>query len=749
MHSASLRESISRMAEQRYKIYEKMGAGGVGAVFRAYDSQLKRWVAIKRLLSANEISSNDPDTAELRREADTLASLRNPNIVTIFDVGSDDEGLFIVMELLEGEDLSDVLARGPLSYDDFKELATQSLEGLLAAHQNHILHRDIKPENIKIERLPGGRLQSKIIDFGLARAGLRARKQTEDQAGTVMGSIFYMAPEQLTREPVDARTDLYSLGCVFYEALSGKRAFDGESMNDVIDKHIDHQITPLHIIAPYVQPWLSAWVLRLMSAKPDDRPLDAGQAIEEFRAWEKMPTVPVGPWMPMAYYPTYGIPAQQPYAQPADPAAYYAPPHDTSGQVPVYAAPAEEPVYYAEAVAEDPAPAIAVRPSSAPVSPRPGPRTASAKVRPAGQTKPRAPAAGAKGSRKPLVIGATAVAVLALGWFLFGRNSGSADSGGKADASVIGTSGPPKPIFELPTERVFPPSSQVISMHFVAGKGPVANRSDAQGKPAEPNPNEPVFEWRDLSPLGNDNLLRSFNSSPDHSPRRVNWPSQPGVAGAKPNRPCLDFRLRDGTPSAMNLTDPESMIESLPFGSNTAVEKFTFSRGLTVFLVFQASEADLPSRVFTLTSEDGATLSLRVDEQKNLVAEARAPGGSVDLKTKDINGTVPCIATISWASNPAEIQLNARDANGKTFRTDAPSKMAAPAKALGKLQLGRVLGSNNQPVTKADSLSGFIGEVIVFSMALKPDQMVATEGQLRDYYFQVPPKAPAKAPAKK
>ena len=196
------------MAEQRYKIYEKMGTGGVGAVFRAYDSQLKRWVAIKRLLSATEASSNDPDTAELRREADTLASLRNPNIVTIFDVASDDEGLFIVMELLEGEDLADVLARGPLSYDDFKELATQTLEGLLAAHQNHILHRDIKPENIKVERLPGGRLQSKIIDFGLARAGLRARKQTEDQAGTVMGSIFYMAPEQLTREPVDARTDL-------------------------------------------------------------------------------------------------------------------------------------------------------------------------------------------------------------------------------------------------------------------------------------------------------------------------------------------------------------------------------------------------------------------------------------------------------------------------------------------------------------------------------------------------------------
>lgn len=733
---------FSRMAEQRYKIYEKMGAGGVGAVFRAYDSQLKRWVAIKRLLSASEASSNDPDTAELRREADTLASLRNPNIVTIFDVASDEEGLFIVMELLEGEDLADVLARGPLSYDDFKELATQTLEGLLAAHQNHILHRDIKPENIKIERLPGGRLQSKIIDFGLARAGLRARKQTEDQAGTVMGSIFYMAPEQLTREPVDARTDLYSLGCVFYEALSGKRAFEGESMNDVIDKHINHEIVPLHVVAPYVQPWLSAWVLRLMSGKPDDRPADAGQAIEEFRAWEKMPSVPVGPWMPMAYYPAYGIPApypeQQPqYAQPADQAGYYAqPPHDTSGQVPVYAAPDDEPVLYAEPVVEESAPATvpAARLSSTRVNPRPGQRSPSAKVPAEG--KKSAPSSPASGKKKPLIIGFACVAVLVIGWFVFGRSRGTADSGGKADGNVIGVSGPPKVIFELPQDRVFPPVAQAISMHFVGKLGPVADRKDDKGNPAEPNPNEPVFEWRDLAPLGNDNLLRSFNAAADHSPRRVNWPSQPNVAGAKPNRPCLDFRLRDGTPSAMNLTEPESMIESLPFGSNTQVDKFTFSRGLTIAIVFQASQPDLPTRVFTLTSDDGASISLRVDEQKNLIAEARAPGSSADIKSKDVNGTAPCIATISWGSNPAEIQFTARDANGKIFRTEAPSKMAVPGKAMGKLQLGRVLGSNNQPVTKADSFSGFIGEVIVYSMALQQSQMVFTEGQLRDYYFQ-------------
>lgn len=166
----------------RYKIYEQLGSGGMGAVFRAYDHDLRRWVAIKRLTSEKDKFGDDTLVGDLRREADALASLRNPNIVTIFDVATDVDGLFLVMELLEGEDLADVVARGPLHYDDFKELASQTLEALLAAHQCHILHRDIKPENVKVERLPGGRLQSKIIDFGLARAGVRAKSKRKIRA---------------------------------------------------------------------------------------------------------------------------------------------------------------------------------------------------------------------------------------------------------------------------------------------------------------------------------------------------------------------------------------------------------------------------------------------------------------------------------------------------------------------------------------------------------------------------------------
>ncbi len=707
------------MAEQRYKIYEKLGAGGVGAVFRAYDTQLKRWVAIKRLLSAAEANSADPEATELRREADTLASMRNPNIVTIFDVGGDAEGLYIVMELLEGEDLSDMLARGPLSYDDFKELANQALEGLLTAHQNHILHRDIKPENIKVERLPGGRFQSKIIDFGLARAGKTARKQTEDQAGTVMGSIFYMAPEQLTRQPVDVRTDLYSLGAVFYEALSGKKAFDGDTMTAVMDAHLDHKVTPLHVVAPWVPPWLSAWVLRLLAFTPDDRPADARQAIEEFRAWEKMPSVPVGPWMPMAYYPPYGTQYPQ---------------QDSAAQ-------------YAQPVAVDPEPepvAVIVEPEAPPRGPQRKshsvrPPTASVKlatgvVRPgtgAVHTHGESGTVKNRGKGRLLIISGSVIALGFIAWFVFGRDKGTSDSGGRA-GDGIAASGPPKVKFELPAERLFPLPADAICVHLVSNVG------TRTGGDADAKTNEALLEWHDLSPFGQDNFLRSFNAAAEYSPRLIDWPTE--NTGVKPGRKAIDFRLRSGTPSAMNLTDPEQESGAFPFGTVTKSGPLNFARGATVVVAFQASSADLPTRVVTLTGED-ASLSLRVDEQRNIIAEAQSSDGKkVEIVSSGIDGSFGSVAIISWKGDTGEMQLRARDGSGKTYRA-APSNAPPPAKPLSKLQLGRVLDPQGNPVSKADCFSGVISELIVFSTALQDNQMDVNEKQLGDFYLVGAPKA--------
>lgn len=734
------------MAE-RYKIYEKLGAGGVGAVFRAYDSQLKRWVAVKRLMTATEADSDKDIASELRREADALASLRNPNIVTIFDVASDDEGLFMVMELLQGEDLADVVARGPLPYDDFKELASQTLEGLLSAHQHHILHRDIKPENIKVERLPGGRLQAKIIDFGLARAGLRARKQTEDQEGTVMGSIYYMAPEQLTREPVDERTDLYSLGCVFYEALSGRKAFDGESMGDVIDKHINHDVTPLHVIAPHVPQWLGAWCERLMALKPDDRPTNSQQAIEEFRAWEKMPTmVPYGPWMgmyapqpmymppqPMHMPPGTGtVPLTGYYPPPVEPQAVYAEPVVEAAPVPVEIVQEAMPVVETAAITTHLTPAPR-RPTgrtgaiSKPVGARSGPMShAPAKTEKAGLDKDLI---------KKVAIGAGGALVLLMGGcFLFGgkkTKNGQPQASGSVLASM-GISGPPKVSFQLPQDRPFPPVDQGICFFYVGNTGALTNRKGSNGQAAGANTNDVVMEWHDLSERGGDNILRAADKDAAHAPKRVNWPEVPNAPTPRAGRAVLDFRARDGNACAMVLDAPGKEAENLPFAPG---EVPGGDAGLTVVVAFQADAAHLPTRVFTLGDDDAASVSLSVDEKKNVVAEVKTSSGSAKLVSTAVEGTMANLALISWNSKNDSLELRVKDAAGRSY-TSSGGKATAPGKPLTNLTIGQVEGS------QSEKFSGYLAEFFVYSIALKADQLQLIDGRVRDYYFVPAPPAP-------
>lgn len=720
------------MAE-RYKIYEKLGAGGVGAVFRAYDSQLKRWVAVKRLMTATEAASDKDIASELRREADALASLRNPNIVTIFDVAADDEGLFIVMELLQGEDLADVVARGPLPYDDFKELASQCLEGLLAAHQHHILHRDIKPENIKVERLPGGRMQSKIIDFGLARAGLRARKQTEDQEGTVMGSIYYMAPEQLTREPVDERTDLYSLGCVFYEALSGRKAFDGESMGDVIDKHINHDVTPLHVIAPHVPQWLGAWCARLMAQKPEDRPTNAQQAIEEFRAWEKMPAmVPYGPWMGM-------------YAPP--PPMYMPPPMPGSGSVPLtgYYPPSGTQPLYAEPVLEAVPMDVIPEPTgftetaalTSALAPRrvPTGHTAAVPRQPGARSAPLAAPQGAGKPKVPMIaLIAGGVVVLAVaGWFIFGKSDKAGPP--KGSSSVLSSMGigsaPPKVSFQLPQDRAFPPVDQGIALFYVGNTGILTNRKGGDGRPAVANPNDVVMEWHDLSERGNDNVLRAHSNSADHAPKRINWPEAATGGTPRAGRTVLDFRPRNGKPCAMLLDDPGKESSNMPFAPGEIAGS---DPGLTIIVAFQADASRLPTRIFTFADDDNTSVSIRVDEKKNIVAEVKGPGGSPTLTSTSVDGTIAGMAFLTWNAKTDVVELRARDSAGRTF-TSTGGKASVPGKPLTSLQVGSVKdGGENQ-------FSGYLAEFFVYSVALRADQVQLIDGRVRDYYFV--PAAPA------
>jgi len=728
------------MAE-RYKIYEQLGAGGVGAVYRAYDNELKRWVAIKRLIAEADLDPDNKLAADLRREADALAAMRNPNVVTIFDVASDAMGLFMVMELLEGEDLADVVARGPLHYDDFKELASQTLEGLLAAHQRHILHRDIKPENIKVERLPGGRMQSKIIDFGLARSGMRARKQTEDQSGTVMGSIFYMAPEQLTRKPVDEKTDLYSLGCVFYEALSGRKAFDGETVDKVIDAHINHDIIPLHVVAPHVPPWLGAWVLRLMAQKPQDRPANAQQAIEEFRSWEKMSTAPaMMPWMPMNYaptpvsYPQPGYPGTATTSNvPVHPMYYQTGPVPAyqTGHVPVYqpqqtAPPLVQATPSAQLIpvaVPMPNQGKQTKPLSAPKAAAPRQPQGGNEVMAAAQKAPRLPAKGFALTPKMMIGGVVVLLAVLAGVYLSGGSPKSKTSraSGTNNSSTAPTSTSLKVSYELPSDRIYPPQDADLCLHLISSVG-VRQKNGTNA-----NLNELVTEWHDIAPRGGDNYLRALNGSTDYSPKRVLWDTNPLV---KTGRTVLDFHSRNGKPTSLNIYNPAD-VGQLPFGKNSTHS----SKGLTLGLVFQADEKKLPCQVASVSADGNLCVTLRVSSEKNLLVQLSNGTSEVKITSRDINASLPTTLLVTWDSASGKAELRAKDASGKTFTGGAELK--APSMPLSWITIGKAQDPSKGAIPPEEQFNGWLAEFLLYASVPTNDQLQLLEGRvLREYYIQ-------------
>ena len=224
-----------------YEITAQIGVGGMGEVYRATDTKLKRQVAVKVLPAT---VADDPDRlARFQREAEVLAALNHPNIAVIYGLEESGETKGLVMELVEGPTLADRIAAGPLPIDDVLPIAKQIAEALEAAHDQGIVHRDLKPANIKVRAVG----VVKVLDFGLAKAmepevamvpGLSQSPTVTSpavtQAGVILGTAAYMSPEQARGEAVDQRADVWAFGCVLFEMLTGRRAFDGETVSDTL-----------------------------------------------------------------------------------------------------------------------------------------------------------------------------------------------------------------------------------------------------------------------------------------------------------------------------------------------------------------------------------------------------------------------------------------------------------------------------------------------------------------------------------
>ena len=279
-----------------YEILSPLGAGGMGEVYRARDTRLERTVAVKVL--AAHMSSSPEVRRRFEREAKTISQLSHPHICALYDVGHEGEIEYLVMEYLEGETLSDRLGKGPLPLEQTLRYGIEIAGALDKAHRQGIVHRDLKPGNVMLTKSG-----VKLLDFGLAKglapdSGAPSLTAIPTQApeltaeGTILGTLQYMAPEQLEGKEVDARTDIFAFGAVLYEMAAGRKAFSGESQASLITAIMRSDPPPLSTLQPMTPPRLDRLIRRCLAKEPDRRWQSAGDValeLEEIRDTSEIP----------------------------------------------------------------------------------------------------------------------------------------------------------------------------------------------------------------------------------------------------------------------------------------------------------------------------------------------------------------------------------------------------------------------------------------------------------------------------
>ena len=269
-----------------YEVLSPLGAGGMGEVYRARDSRLGRDVAIKVLPAA--LAASPEARQRFEREAQTISQLAHPHICALYDVGREGDTEYLVMELLEGETLSDRLAKGPLPLEQTLRFGQEIADALDKAHRQGIVHRDLKPGNVMLTKSG-----VKLLDFGLARAvepaaehGSLTSLPTQralTQEGTILGTFQYMAPEQLEGRPADERTDIFAFGAVLYEMATGRKAFSGATQASLITAIMSAEPPPLSSVQPASPPSLDRIVKTCLAKDPEERWQSAGDLKRELR----------------------------------------------------------------------------------------------------------------------------------------------------------------------------------------------------------------------------------------------------------------------------------------------------------------------------------------------------------------------------------------------------------------------------------------------------------------------------------
>ena len=264
----------SKLLLGRYEIIEKIGEGGMSVVYKAKDRLLNRYVAIKILRP--EFIKDENFVENFRKESQAAAGLSHPNIVNVYDVGREGNIHFIVMELIDGKSLSQIIEeQGRLDYKDAINIAQQVASALSLAHKNQIIHRDVKPHNILITSSG----IAKLADFGIARAV--SKESIEEGNEKIMGSVHYFSPEQARGAYVDERSDIYSLGIVLFEMLTGKVPFDGDNPISIALMHVNDPIPSVTSIVKGIPPQLEKVIEKATNKYQSNRYKSADEMITD------------------------------------------------------------------------------------------------------------------------------------------------------------------------------------------------------------------------------------------------------------------------------------------------------------------------------------------------------------------------------------------------------------------------------------------------------------------------------------
>ncbi|MCG6927099.1 MAG: protein kinase [Acidobacteria bacterium] len=522
----------------RYEVEKRLGAGAMGVVYKAKDLTLRRDVAIKTIrfegLAASQTAS-DELLERFKREARTAAQLKHPNIVTIYDIG-DVEGLsYIAMEFIDGTGLERIiLDSGKVPVQRAAALAAQVADALGFAHQHGVIHRDIKPANIMVE--PGERV--KVTDFGIAKPMDAAENLTA--TGGLLGTPSYMSPEQARGQKIDGRSDLFSVGCLLYEMVTGRKAFSGDNITAILFKIIQEEPAPVRELNPLVPEELTRIVDRALAKSPDARHQTGRELADELLALTHpghVPTVretdvPTSPVGAGGGTPTIATPPTAKGTSPPSPATTPATMPDGGATVPV-----------------PPTELLATSPPVRPSPPPPEPPTAAARTR-RPQALPRRRKTGG-GLRRWVGVGAAAVLLLALlatgTWWAFGRRRPAptpTTEGGVSTESATATT---------PTTPAAAPASDAG-----ASAPPVAPASDAAAT-ATPTPPPPAPPPRASSaparaagaappvPAGPTTRTDTPSAPPAAAPPRP-VPDEPAATAAAPSLPPAGEDFLDRLP---------------------------------------------------------------------------------------------------------------------------------------------------------------------------------------------------------